>query len=115
MKIGGIDRPIKFGVNQTDLFCELRNISLKQYYELLSNFETGDYKFGEIRDLVWSALKDGARQAKTEFDLEPMDIGDLMDENPAEIISETMVALVGSLPKPSDNGGKKKVQAKTKN
>ena len=114
MNIGNKDRPIKFGINQTDLFCELRGITLKDYYELLAKFETGEYMFGDIRDLVWSALKDGARQAKTEFTLDRFDVGDMMDENPTEIIAQTLTELVGTLPKATDNGttAKKKVTAK---
>ena len=114
MNIGGIERPIKFGINQTDMFCELRGIKLKDYYALLAGFETGNYMYGDIRDLVWSALKDGARQQGEEFDLSKYDVGDLMDADPAKYIAETLEALVGSLPKPTQNGStKKKAKGKT--
>jgi len=108
MNIGGKERPIKFGVNQTDLFCELRGIKLNDYYKLLGEFEGGEYLFKDVRDLLWSALKDGARQAKIEFNEEPLTIGDWMDIDPAGIISEVMRELVGSLPKPVENGTTKK-------
>ena len=45
----------------------MRGIKLKEYYELLADFETGNYTFGVIRDLIWTAFKDGARQAGNEF------------------------------------------------
>ena len=112
MVIGGKERPLKFGINQTDLFCEARGIKLKDYYTLLAKFETGDYMFGDIRDLVWSALKDGARQAGEEFEFDRMQVGDLMDDDPAKYISETLTALMESLPKPTDNGGTKKKKVK---
>ena len=113
MQIGGKERPLKFGINQTDLFCEVRGIKLKDYYTLLATFETGEYMYGDIRDLVWSALKDGARQAGEEFELDRMQVGDLMDEDPAKYISETLEALMGSLPKPTENGSAKKKKVKT--
>jgi len=110
MRIGNEDRPVKFGINQTDLFCELRGIKLKDYYSLLASFETGDYMFGDIRDLVWSALKDGARQAGEPFEFDSLTVGDWMDSDPAKFIAETLEQLVGSLPKPSENGAKKKAR-----
>ena len=113
MDIGGKDRPIKFGINQTDMFCEMRGIKLKDYYALLAKFETGEYMFGDIRDLVWSALKDGARQAGEPMEEDRFTVGDWMDEDPAKYIAQTLEALVGSLPKPTANGGaKKKTKAK---
>jgi len=66
--------------------------------------------FGDIRDLVWSALKDGARQAGEPFEFDNLTVGDWMDENPAKIIAETLTELVGSLPTPTENGAKKKVK-----
>ena len=112
MNINGKEMPLKYGVNQTDEFCELRGITLNQYYKLLADFETGNYTFGVIRDLIWTALKDGARQAGTEFTLSVYDVGDAMDTDPAGYISEALVQLVETLPKPTDNGGAKKKKVK---
>ena len=113
MFIGGKERQLRFGINQTDLFCELKGIKLKDYYGLLAGFETGDYMFGDIRDLVWSALKDGARQAGEPMQEDRFTVGDWMDEDPAKYIAQTLEELVGSLPKPTANGGAKK-KAKVK-
>jgi hypothetical protein len=115
MEIGGKERPLKFGINQTDLFCELRGIDLQQYYSLLAGFESGNYTFGVIRDLIWSALKDGARQTGEPLEADQFTVGDWMDEDPARYISEALTHLVESMPKASENGSaKKKKTADTK-
>lgn len=111
MDINGKDMPVKFGINQTDEFCQLRNMTLKEYYQLFAGFETGNYTFGVIRDLIWTALKDGARQAGEEFTLTVYDVGDAMDGDPAKYISEALSHLMESLPSPTDNGAAKKKKA----
>ena len=108
MNIGGKERPIKFGVNQTDLFCELRGIKLNEYFMLLMELDGGEYLFKDARDILWSALKDGARQAKIEFNEDPLTIGDWMDTDPAGIITEMKKGIVESMPKPVENGTTKK-------
>jgi hypothetical protein len=112
MKINGKEMPTKWGINQCELFCELRGISLKQYYELLADFETGNYTFGAIRDLIYTALKDGARQAGEQFTATNLDVGDWMDTDPAKYIAEALTELVETLPKPTDNGTAKKKKAR---
>ena len=106
---------MKFGLNQTDEFCELRGINLKEYYQLLADFETGNYTFGVIRDLIYTALKDGARQAGEQFTATNLDVGDWMDTDPAKYISEALTELVETLPKPTENGGAKKKKAPVRN
>ena len=110
MKIGNKERPIKFGINQTDLFCEHRGIGLGDYYkQFTENAHLAG--FGVIRDLLWSALKDGARQAGEEFTFDNLTIGDWMDEDPVKFMTETMAGLNEGNPKPTDNGeAKKKVK-----
>ena len=112
MNIGGKERPLKFGINQTDIFCELKGIKLGDYYKLLEGFSKGNWMFGDMRDLLYSGLKDGARQAKEPFDIDRYTVGDWMDDDPAKYIAETMEQITGSLPKPTDNGSKKKATAK---
>lgn len=108
MNIGGEERPINFGINQTDLFCDIHNLTLGQYFDLLSKFESGDYKYSHMRDILWSALKDGARKGKVEFEFDKYDVGDWMDEDPAEYIKQALMLLVDSLPKQNEGATKKK-------
>ena len=112
MDINGKDMPVKFSINQTDLFCELRDISLKEYYELFAGFGTGNYRFKDIRGLIWSALKEGARIEGVPFEYDEYQIGEFMDEDPARYIKEAMQQLIETLPKPTDNGTAKKKKAK---
>jgi hypothetical protein len=86
-QIGGKTRPLKFGTNQTILFCQLRGCTMQDYTELFkqkksksSQLDAYDLDGSEIRDLIWSALKDGARYQREEFDFTPEDVADWMDE-----------------------------------
>ena len=111
MKIGNKERPIKWGINQTDLFCVKRGIGLSDYYKQFTE-NAHLASFGVIRDLLWSALKDGARQADEEFPFDNLTIGDWMDEDPLRFMQETMDGLNEGNPKPQENGeAKKKVKA----
>jgi hypothetical protein len=44
----------------------------------LSNIENNDGSI--IRDLLWSALKDGARREKIDFPYDKYDVGDMMED-----------------------------------
>lgn len=79
--IAGTEYPVKFGTNQTAVFCELHNCDLKTYYGIFSgeNFSKLELGGKQVRDLIYSAMKDGARAAKQPFDLSPEDVGDMMD------------------------------------
>lgn len=79
--INGAEYPVKFGTNQTAAFCELHNCDLKTYYSIFSgeNFSKLELGGKQVRDLIYSALKDGARVDKKPFELSPEDVGDLMD------------------------------------
>jgi hypothetical protein len=79
--LGGKTRPVKFGTNQGILFCQLRRCTTKEYIELFSlKSKNLEISISEIRDLLWSALKDGARYAKEEFNVTPEDVADWIDE-----------------------------------
>lgn len=79
--VAGDVLPVKFGTNQTAIFCELHNCDLKTYYGIFSgeNFSKLELGGKQVRDLIYSALKDGARVDKKPFDLSPEDVGDIMD------------------------------------
>jgi len=102
MFIGGESRPIKFGINQQDYYCELRGgISVNKMNEEFATFATGDYQLSVIRDFFWSALKEGARYwDKSDFDYTNFDVGDWMEEADVDEISKAFKAYSDSLPKP---------------
>ncbi len=107
-KIGGKMRPMKFGVNQSVLLANLREISITKMEELLSSLADDDGSL--IRDLIWSALKDGARMSGTEFKYTNYDIGDWLDDIDADLIISVLEYMMGDkMPLLKDEGTKKKV------
>ncbi len=108
MKIGGEERLIKIGLNQSILYCELRNISITEMNADLAKLSKGTG--AELRDLIWSALKDGARVSGTEFKYTEYDVGDWIEELDPSELGEFMKALINSMPKskPGNSNGKKK-------
>ena len=111
VKLGNKEYPISWGLNQTILYCELRNVSVSEYNEQLSNIANGTG--AELRDLMWSGLKDGARRAKKDFNLDTFDVGDLMEELSAEDISSIINTMIDTLPKPKDEEASKKKVTKS--
>lgn len=112
MKIGGKERPIKFGINQSVLYCELRKINITQMNAEIASFASGEYTGGEFRDLMWSALKDGARVKKEVFDFDNLDVGDWIEELDSKDMEAFIIEMSGTLPKAS--ASKKKVTPKKK-
>ena len=107
IKINGREYPIKWGLQQSIEYCDLRGVSISDYQKDLGKI-TSD--MGILRDMVWSALKDGARKAKQEFALSNMDVSDLLDEATAEESKQIVETLAGTLPQ--DRSKKKAVGKK---
>lgn len=78
ISIGGEERPIKFGMNQSILYCEERGITLEEMSKELSGL--GKDSGATLRDLFWSALKDGARVEKQPFDYSTGDVADWLED-----------------------------------
>ena len=74
IEIGGKKRSLKFGTNQTALFCEITGLPLSE------SFNVKNFKAGELRDFIFSALKDGCRIKSEKVDFTNVDVGDWMDE-----------------------------------
>ena len=109
--IGGKSRPVKFGVNQTSEFCKLRGIGAGEYFAFLKDkFVGAKGDGGEFRDLLWSALKDGARLKKLEFEYTPEDVGDWMDGKTQADFKGLFDAFYDSLPIPDETKKKLKKQ-----
>ncbi len=99
MKIGGKDRPIRFGINQSIIFCRLRGITINQMDADIKKIIKNEVDGSEIRDLLFSALKDGARKEKQQFDFEPENVGDWMEEIETKDLEQFFVGLVDGMPK----------------
>lgn len=110
MKIGGKERPIKFGLNQSVLYCELRDININQMNEEFEAFGTGKYNGSEVRDLVWSALKDGARFKKIKFNEDNLTVGDWIEDLSQGELDDFIKELLETLPKPKASIKKKKAK-----
>jgi hypothetical protein len=109
LAIGGKKRPVKFGINQTELFCKLRGIGAGEYFGFLKDrFVGAKGDGGEFRDLLWSALKDGARVQGLEFEYDSKAVGDWMDGMKQADFKPMMDAFYDSLPIPDES--KKKLK-----
>lgn len=77
LKIGGKKRLLKFGTNQTAIYCDKYDLSLVGYTESLANDKV---KPSNLRDLIWSALVAGAQYKGQEVDFDELKVGDWIDE-----------------------------------
>ncbi len=98
MIIGGEDRTLKFGLNQSALYCELRDISIKQMNMDIQRIAQGDGNGSEIRDMIWSALKDGARVEKQAFEFDHFEVGDWLEEVDTNEMAIAIKELAMSMP-----------------
>lgn len=103
---------VKFGTNQTAIFCDLQKCDLKKYYSIIPNLATMELGGSELRDLLYSALKDGCRVAKKDFSLTVEEVADLLDvliqEEPAKL-AEVFAIMAPKQPGvPDPNGEEEK-------
>jgi hypothetical protein len=109
MIIGGKDRPIKIGINQSIEYCTLRGCTITQMNNDLEGVASGGMDISVLRDFIWSALKDGARVAKQEFDVDTYTVGDWLEELDDQQMEQFFKDLVASMPKgKKSEAGKKK-------
>ncbi len=106
--IGGKEFPMKWGLNQSMFYCELRGISID---EMNKQFGKISDDISILRDLLWSAFKDGARVNKTEFSLSNYDIADVMEELEGDEMTTLISTMTATLPKPKATKKKKAVEA----
>ena len=111
VKLAGKEFPIAWGFNQVIEYCDLKNITVDQYNTDMENILTGS--ISNMRDLIWSALKDGARKAKQEFTLDVYDVGDLLEDAKEGEIADVMNSISDTVPDTrGQSDSKKKVTAK---
>lgn len=114
MNIGGKDRPVKFGLNQTIEYCKLRGISITQMNDDSLRMQSGSGDGSEIRDLIWSALKDGARFGKVDFEATAYDVGDWLEDLKDGAMEQFMKDFAESMSPIIENNEPVKKKATTK-
>ena len=92
IKLNGKQYTVSFGINQTILYCQQRDISVTTMNEEMKLIRDD---ISITRDLIWSALKDGARLSGKEFDMTPEQVGDMMDEATPEEMHDFFTAFGG--------------------
>ena len=96
-KINGEEFPMKWGLNQSMFYCELRNVSIDEMNKELATISSD---ISVLRDLLWSAFRDGARVEKKEFTMTNYDVADLMEDMKPEEMNGLVGAMTATLPKP---------------
>lgn len=76
VKIGGEERPVKFGFSALMNFCDLAGYKLNDLGRLGE-----DMTLGDAVNLIWCGLKDGARAEKKKFTLTSEDVADFLDDD----------------------------------
>jgi len=100
VKIGGEERPVKFGFNTLAEFGRKTGITLSGLQKL------GDtLTIANVITLIWCGLKEGARKEGIPFDVDEVTVGDWLDEDP-NLVAE-MMEHYGDSQAPVSNGKKK--------
>lgn len=108
MKIGKKDRKLKFGLNQSILYCNALGVDISDMDDTFNNMANGKGSGSELRALIWSALKDGARVEKSEFNYSLEDVGDWLDDIEADEVANAIKELSATLAKGGGKASKKK-------
>lgn len=102
VKIGGKKRPVSFGINQTAVYCEKKDITLDQIGKRFS----GKMSLMDFRDLLWSGLYAGAKEEDIEIDFNEWKVGMWVEDMTPTEINDVVSKFAGSMPK--EKKGKKK-------
>jgi hypothetical protein len=102
--INGKKFPMKWGLNQSMFYCELKGISIDKMNKEFSNLGND---ISILRDLLWSAFKDGARVDGSDFTLTNFDIADLMEDMEGDELTVLIASMTETLPKARPSTKKK--------
>lgn len=82
LTLGESTYPFHVGLNQSEVYCDLRKVSLKEYNEAFAPQRLQEQKLsaGELRDFVYSSLVAGAQVDGLEVDFTNLDVGNWIDE-----------------------------------
>ena len=104
--VDGKEYTISWGLNQSIEYCNLRSIDITQMNEDYANIGKD---ISIVRDLMWSAFKDGARIKDVEFTMTTYDVGDMLETMSSEEVSSFIATMVDTLPKVNKELSKPKV------
>jgi hypothetical protein len=111
ISFAGEQMPVNFGMQQSINYCQIRDITIGEMSADFDAMSKGKTDGSELRDLIWSALKDGARKEKKPFDLTPEDVSDIIEEMSAAEIETFTAALMDTMPKMDASVKKKQTAA----
>lgn len=97
--IDGVKYPIYMSVNATAVYCDLRGVSLADYYSDLIAMLTGKSSPSVIRDIIYSCVKEGCRKEGQTLEIDNYAVGEFMDNMSAEDVKLILDAIAESLPK----------------
>lgn len=102
IQIEGGQVPFSFGMAALAQFCEEHNMTLADFSKLGENMEPK-----LLLSLLWHGIKDGHRKERKDFSYNLLDVGDLLDENPAflekamDIVAKSMPGAEGNAKAPT--------------
>jgi len=105
VKIGGEERPLKFGFNTLAEFGRKTGITLSGLQTLGTTLTIAD-----VITLIWCGLKEGARKEGIPFDVDEYTVGERLDEDP-NLVAE-MMEHYGDSQAPVEKNDKKKPTGK---
>jgi hypothetical protein len=97
--INGKDYPCRFGMAALMDYTKKTDTKINDLGNL-----GNDMTMEQAITLCWCGLKDGARKAKKPFDMEPVDIADLMDDD-AQAIEKIMEVFANQFNTETDDEG----------
>lgn len=114
--IAGTEYPVKFGINQTEVFCDLENCNLNDYNSLFATYKGEDgkltnrfleqkVKLSTLKNLLLSAFLEGAEEKEQPCELTPKKVGNLMDHMTAEHWKYIMLLILGKEQEEADPNG----------
>lgn len=89
-ELGGRKRLIKFGANQTEVFCDLKGMNVGDFLRWCEMLDKLEVEVAFARDLTYSGLVAGCRTNKEEVDFDHYEVGDWLDEAGNETGREIM-------------------------
>lgn len=101
------DKPTEcsFGINATELFCELKGVELSAITGLIHKHMS----MVDIRDLVFCGIQAACLENGTECKMTKFQVGSGLDNLDGDELMDVLLKFTESLPKWAKDDGKKKV------
>ena len=109
LAIGGELRPIHFGFSALSQWCDISGLGLNDLGNIGDNLSLSN-----AISLIYVGLKHGARKTKEDFNYSTDDIGDWIDEEGMNVLTEAMDIFGEQMTKLTPEDEEKKKIAKPK-